>query len=102
MSLDIKAQDEENRLAVKEVQEYIHNVTSAHTMISMKSILDSFSRPPYGYQETDTKWMVAKLFKEGIISATVDKEPVTSRHADMMRKSCSAQNRRLISRRSRQ
>ena len=77
MSLDIKAQDEENRLAVKEVQEYIHNVTSAHTMISMKSILDSFSKPPYGYQETDTKWMVAKLFKEGIISATVDKEPVT-------------------------
>ena len=77
MEMDIKTSDEPNRLAVKEVQEYIHNMTSGHAMISMKSILDSFAKLPYGYLDTDTKWMVAKLFKEGNISATVDKEPVT-------------------------
>ena len=77
MHLDIPAQEEENRLAVKEVQDYIKNTTSEHSMISMKSILDSFSRPPYGYLDTDTKWMAAKLFREGAVNAAVDKEPVT-------------------------
>ena len=77
ISMYDKTSDEDNHLALTEVQEYIHNMTLGHTMISMKSIIDSFAKPPYGYLDSDTKWLTAKLFKDGIISATVDKEPVT-------------------------
>lgn len=75
--LDLGENDELNRLALREVQEFVHNTTSAHTQISMKSILDSFEKQPYGYLDSDIKWLVAKLFKDGVISATVDKEPIT-------------------------
>ena len=64
-----------NHLAVNEVKDYIDNTTSAHSMISMKNVLDSFSGEPYGYVESDTKWLLAKLFYDGDISATVDKIP---------------------------
>ena len=46
-------------------------------MISMKSLLDHFAQAPFGYTDNDTKWLAAKLFKEGKIGGTVEKEPVT-------------------------
>ncbi|MCD7882907.1 MAG: BREX system P-loop protein BrxC [Lachnospiraceae bacterium] len=77
IKLDLGEAGEENVLAIKEVQDYISRTTSSHTMISMKSLLDHFALNPYGYTEMDTKWLVAKLFKDGKISATVEKEPIT-------------------------
>ncbi|MCD7763957.1 MAG: BREX system P-loop protein BrxC [Lachnospiraceae bacterium] len=77
MRLDLGEAGEENSLAIKEMLEYISRTTSSHSMISMKSLLDHFALNPYGYTEMDTKWLVAKLFKDGKISATVEKEPIT-------------------------
>lgn len=68
---------EPNAHAIKEVLDYIGRSSSAHSMISMKSLTDHFSVAPFGYTEMDTKWLIAKLFKDGKISATVDKEPIT-------------------------
>lgn len=73
---------EPNALAIHEALDYIVRTTSAHSMISMKSLLDHFAIAPYGYTEMDTKWIIAKLFKDGKISATVEKEPITIFNCD--------------------
>ena len=75
--LELGDAGEPNSLAVKEAFEYISRITSAHSMISMKSLLNHFAIAPYGYTEMDTKWIIAKLFKDGKLSATVEKEPIT-------------------------
>ena len=62
---------------MKEVQEYVVLSTSSHSMISMRSLTDHFLQAPFGYTDNDTKWLVAKLFKDGKISATVEKEPIS-------------------------
>lgn len=77
VSLDLGQTVEPNHLALGEVFDYIKATTGSHTQISMKGILDSFAREPYGYTDTDTKWLVAKLFRDSQISAAVDKEPIT-------------------------
>src|SRR5699024_7020685 len=68
---------EPNGNALKEVQEYVVLSTSSHSMISMRSLTDHFLQAPFGYTDNDTKWLVAKLFKDGKISATVEKEPIS-------------------------
>ena len=75
LSLDEKS--EPNGNALKEVQEYVVLSTSSHSMISMRSLTDHFLQAPFGYTDNDTKWLVAKLFKDGKISATVEKEPIS-------------------------
>lgn len=69
--------EEPNALALKEVKNVITITTGAHNMISMKSILDQFIKNPYGYTESDIRYLVARLFKDGELSVTVDKEPIT-------------------------
>ena len=75
--LDLEEIKEPNALAVKEVKEFIRNSTLGHMPISIKTIMDQFTKSPYGYIDEDVKWLVAKVFKEGLVTATVDKEPIT-------------------------
>lgn len=51
-------------------------VSSAHSMVFMKGLLDYFAQPPFGYTGSDTRWLLGKLFRDGKISATVDREPI--------------------------
>ena len=46
-------------------------------MISMKGLVDYFAQAPFGYTDSDTKWLLAKLFREAKIGAAVDKEPIS-------------------------
>lgn len=66
-----------NKLALDDVSEYIQRGTVSHTKTSMKSIMDRFTAPPYGFMEVDVQWLVAKLFKDGEISLYVNSEAVT-------------------------
>ena len=75
--LELGEAGEPNSLAVKEAFDYINRSTSSHSMISLKTLLDHFAIAPYGYTEMDKKWIIAKLFKDGKISATAEKEPIT-------------------------
>ena len=75
--LDLEDVKEPNALAVNEVKEYIKNSTLGHMPISIKTIMDQFTKAPYGYIDEDVKWLVAKVFKDGLVAATVDKEPIT-------------------------
>ena len=38
--------------------------------------MDIFREAPYGYSDTDTKWLAAVLFLKGDLSARIDKEPI--------------------------
>ena len=84
VSLTLGEKARTNANALKEVLEYIRFTTSDHSKISMKSLVDHFSQVPYGYTDSDTKWLAAILFKDGKISAMVDKEPISpfNREAD--------------------
>lgn len=66
-----------NSLALNDVNDYIALNTARHTKTSMKSLLDRFTAPPYGFVEADVHWLVAKLFKNGDISLYVNNEDVT-------------------------
>ena len=68
---------EKNKLALNDVNAYITINTARHTKTSMKSLLDRFVAPPYGFVEADVQWLVAKLFKNGDISLYVNNEAVT-------------------------
>ena len=44
---------------------------------SMKTIKDRFTKAPYGFVEDDVNWLVARLFKRGDLSFTVNGASVT-------------------------
>lgn len=69
-----------NQNALREVKMKIEERTRNYETISLKSLLDLFTAPPYGYSEADTKWLVAMLFLKGELAASIDKEPVNRFH----------------------
>ncbi len=77
MKIQLGETEDPNALALKEVKNVISLSSGAHNMISMKSIIDQFVKNPYGYTESDIRYLVARLFKDGELSVTVDKEPIT-------------------------
>ena len=68
---------EPNVNAIQDLKEYIKLNTAGHMSISVKNIADYFMKAPYGYVDGDVKWLVAKVFKDGAVTATVDKDPIT-------------------------
>lgn len=66
-----------NVLALQDVNDYIAANTARHMKTSMKSILDRFTKAPYGFIEADVQWLVAKLFKDGDIAFFVNNEAVS-------------------------
>ena len=73
-----------NRLAVNDVADYIARSSARHVKTSMKTLMDRFMAPPYGFIEADVQWLVAKLFKDGEIAFYVNNEMVSlvSKSAD--------------------
>ena len=73
-----------NRLALNDVADYIARSSARHVKTSMKTLMDRFMAPPYGFIEADVQWLVAKLFKDGEIAFYVNNEMVSlvSKSAD--------------------
>ena len=73
-----------NRLAVNDVADYIARSSARHVKTSMKTLMDRFMAPPYGFIEADVQWLVAKLFRDGEIAFYVNNEMVSlvSKSAD--------------------
>ena len=66
-----------NELALHDVNDYIGLNTQRHMKTSLKSIMERFTKAPYGFVEADVQWLVAKLFKDGEIALFVHNEAVT-------------------------
>lgn len=77
MTLKLSEAEAPNGNAVREVKDYINLSSSSHMPVSLKNLIDQFTKYPFGYIEDDVRWIAAKLFKDGELSATVEKEPIT-------------------------
>ena len=55
---------------------YLSLIHILHMKTSMKTIKDRFMKTPYGFVEDDIHWLVARLFKRGDLSFTVNGESI--------------------------
>lgn len=66
-----------NSLALNDVADFINGNTVRYAKTSMKSIVERFTKAPYGFIEDDIQWLVAKLFKDGNITFFVNNEVIS-------------------------
>lgn len=73
-----------NQLALNDVMAFISQNAQKHAKTSLKSVMERFMKPPYGFVEDDVQWLVAKLFKDGDLGFFVNNDAVTlySKSAD--------------------
>ena len=72
LSLGLEGGTESNTHALDDVQGFIAMNTRNHMKTSMKTVKDRFMKAPYGFVEDDVHWLVARLFKRGDLSFTVN------------------------------
>ena len=72
LSLGLEGGTESNAHALDDVQGFISINTRNHMKTSMKSVKDRFMKAPYGFVEDDVFWLVARLFKRGDLTFTVN------------------------------
>ena len=82
MTLHLEGGTEANIHALDDVLQYIASNSRMHVKTSMKSVKDRFMKAPYGFVEDDIQWLVAKLFKRGDLSFTVNGASVTMLNKD--------------------
>ncbi|MDL2253379.1 BREX system P-loop protein BrxC [Ruminococcaceae bacterium OttesenSCG-928-I18] len=76
-ALTLEGDQPANANALRDVLDFIASNSASHMKTSMKSLMDRFMKAPYGFVEDDVEWLVAKLFKNGDISFTVNGSSVT-------------------------
>lgn len=74
---------EPNVHALDDLLQYVAGNSRMHVKTSMKSIKDRFMKAPYGFVEDDVQWLVAKLFKRGDVSFSVNGASVTMMNKDV-------------------
>lgn len=75
--------EDENKLAIDEVFRYIERY-SIGTSITIKTILLSFSKAPYGWDDLDIQGIIAKLFKSQKIKLECSGENITLDNRDVV------------------
>lgn len=76
--------NEANKLALEEVNNYILTSTMRSIKLTVKSILARFTSPPYGWKELDIQGILLKLFKKQYISIIYANEVVSSNSNDIV------------------
>lgn len=77
VSLNLAEGTEPNAHALDDVQNFIKGNTDIHIKTSMKTIKDRFMSAPYGFVEDDIYWLIARLFRRGDLTFTVNGTVVT-------------------------
>lgn len=77
-SLDLGNTKEANSLALNEVLRHIAGNTRIHIKTSMKMVKDYFMKAPYHFVENDIQWLIARLFKRGDLTFSVNGDTVNS------------------------
>ena len=83
IALNLDGGLEPNNHALDDVLQYIAGNSRMHMKTSMKSIKDRFMKAPYGFVDDDVEWLVAKLFKKGDVSFSVNGTSVTMINKDV-------------------
>lgn len=61
--LTLEDDDEPNKRAIQEVNNYIERLTARKQQLTIKGVTTYFSKQPYGWNELDTTAFIIKLFK---------------------------------------
>ena len=77
LKLDLGGEATCNALALNDVRDYIALNSSRKMKTSLKSVMDRFTKAPYGFIEADIWWLVGKLFKNGEVAFFINSEAVT-------------------------
>jgi len=77
LKLDLGSEGEPNQHALDDVLSFISGNSLIHIKTSMKTIKDRFMSAPYGFVEDDVHWLVARLYKRGDLTFTVNGSVVT-------------------------
>ncbi|SFH58032.1 hypothetical protein SAMN04487830_102124 [Pseudobutyrivibrio sp. OR37] len=77
LKLDLGSEGESNQHALDDVLNFISGNSQIHIKTSMKTIKDRFMSAPYGFVEDDVHWLVARLYKRGDLTFTVNGSVVT-------------------------
>ena len=72
-----------NANAVNDMQSFIAHNTASHLSTSFKTLLDRFMKAPYGFIEIDVSWILARLFKSGVVALTVNSETISLASKDI-------------------
>ena len=83
ITLNLEGGTEPNIHALDDVLQYVVGNSRMHVKTSLKSIKDRFMKAPYGFVEDDVQWLVAKLFKRGDVSFSVNGASVTMMNKDV-------------------
>jgi hypothetical protein len=75
--MDLSNAQEDNHLAIKEVFNYIELCTSRRLKASIKSIKERYIKAPFGFNDKDVEWIIAKLFKKGEINLILNSEIIS-------------------------
>ena len=68
--------------AANDMDNYISDQSKLHNTITLKSLLNRYSKAPYGFVNLDIQWLVASLFAQRKISLTLNSEDITLRNTD--------------------
>ena len=77
LKLDLGSEGDANQHALDDVLSFISGNTQIHIKTSMKTIKDRFMSAPYGFVEDDVHWLIARLYKRGDLTFTVNGSVVT-------------------------
>ena len=76
-SFGLNGTEENNPKAQDDVLSFIGGNSDAHINTSMKTLKDRFMKAPYGFIDDDVEWVVARLFKKGQISLSMNGAAIT-------------------------
>ncbi|MBO6110626.1 MAG: BREX system P-loop protein BrxC, partial [Methanobrevibacter sp.] len=65
--------------ALNDLDNYISFQSDKHNTITLKSLLNRYSKAPYGFTNLDIQWLVATLFAQKRITLTINSEEVSLR-----------------------
>lgn len=63
--------------AVNDLSNYISDQSHLHNTITLKSLLQRYSKSPYGFINLDIQWLVATLFSQKRISLVMNSNEIT-------------------------
>ena len=67
-----------NSRALEDIRTKIERNSMAHTVTSLKTLLNIFTKEPYGFLPVDVEWLVAQLFVDGILTLTMNHEQISA------------------------
>lgn len=68
--------------AVNDMDSYISDQSKLHNTLTLKSLINRYSKAPYGFVNLDVQWLLASLFAQKRIVLTINSDEISLRNTD--------------------